>query len=177
MKKVIILLLFPLFVSAQEISIESDYSRDAELNTYNQYYWMMDNVLGDNLWVNLNTLKSALIRDAIEYQMDLLDYHKNVDNPDILVNYYIFSEGLDQEPFDDFDGDEGEFPNINLDAITDGTLIISFIDINTKETVWLGYAKDVVNEQNKDNLRQQQKSIRKAVARLMSTYQDAVNNP
>ena len=177
MKKILFLIFLPVIVTAQEFTIESDYDREAELDRYSQYYWMMDDQLGDNLWINLNTLKSALIKDAIEYQMDLLDYEKNVDDPDFLVNFFVFNEGYKENPLKEFYNEEDEFPNINLDAITGGTLVLSFIDTKSNRTVWLGYAAEVINEQNQENLRDQQKSIRKAVSRLMSVYQDALNNP
>lgn len=140
--------------AAREARIESDYSYSGNFRRYRTYSF----VAGDGLAADTSGLGETL-REAIKTRMRVQGYRPARNRPDLLVSFRLFEgdlrfQGYNQEDMTRWvenglvedeetpkDARQGYKP-VRL-LLTDGTLLITFIDHRTNRAVWNGYASGV----------------------------------
>jgi len=162
------------FAQNEEIEFNTDFTEGTDFTDYESYFWVVDDKLGENTWISVNTMQAAMIKDAIEFKMDIEEYQKNPENPEILINYHIFDQDYDVEayvatPPYDFRYMENR---AKMENITDGTLVISVFNTEKGKVIWEGYATNVIQDDN--SLRENQKNIRYAVANILNRFESTV---
>lgn len=169
---ILLLLFFAFNAHAQEedLNVSIDVEQDADFSDYNSYFWVTDFGNGENVWITVNRIQGEMIKDAVEYEMDVLGMEWKPENPDLLVNFHIFDEKYDENFYVGSAPYEYRYMDKQaiMEDITDGTIVISFIDTNTGKSIWEGYATIGVNEN--EPLREQQADIRQATSAIMDRF-------
>lgn len=169
----ILLLFFAFNVQAQEeedLNVSIDIEQDADFRDYDSYFWVTDFGDGENVWVTVNKIQGEIIKDAVEYEMDVLGLEWNPENPDLLVNFHIFDQQYDENFYVGSSPYEYRYMDKQaiMEGIEDGTIVISLIDTETGKSIWEGYASIGVEEN--ESLREQQADIRQATSAIMDRF-------
>ena len=168
----VLLISFPITnaLAQDDLNVSIDAEPDLDLSEYNSFFWVTDFGDGEDLWITVNSIQGEIIKNAINYEMDVKGLEWDPENPDLLVNFHIFNKGYDEEyylgtaPYEYRYMDKQEI----MDNIKDGTVVISLIDQESGKSVWEGYATIAVEES--ESLRQQQADIRQAVSAIFDRY-------
>lgn len=159
-------------VQAQDddLNVNIDAASDVDLSEYNSYFWVTDFADGEDMWITVNKIQGQMIKDAVEYEMDVLGMEWNPENPDLLVNFHIFDKKYDENLYVDGAPYEYRYQDKQaiMETIEDGTIAISLIDKETGKSIWEGYATMGVEEN--ESLRKQQADIRQATSAIMDRY-------
>jgi hypothetical protein len=155
--------LFVLFCAAAALaqSIQTDYDRNynlAKLNTYGFY----EQERGPEDPLTASPINNRRIHDALDSQLRANGFTPNA-QPDFMIAYFVKTKkGLDIE--DNRFGPWQRRGSINVEQVTEGTLIVIFVDTTTKQEVWRGFASGIITPKNLD------KDVNKAVAKLVQTF-------
>lgn len=136
-------------------SVNTDYNPETNFSTLRTYNWMPSPAnVGSNPYLQ-NSLFKDRVKSAVDTTLMGEGYQLNTTNPDFLVAYYA---GLkDKTEFVDM-GDEMGYdygpwgwgptwdPDIETYQYTESTLIIDFVDPNTKKLIWRGFATDALSD-------------------------------
>lgn len=154
----------------EDLNINIDAAQDVDLSDYDSYFWVTDYGDGEDVWITVNRIQGELIKDAVEYEMDVSGLRWNPEDPDLLVNFHIFDEAYDKEFYTGTSPYEYRYMEKQsmMEDIEDGTIVISLVDQETGKSVWEGYATIGVEE--KEPLRMQQADIRQAVSGIFERY-------
>lgn len=134
--------------------VESDYSYRGNFLHYHTYGFMT----GTDLSADTSQLGQTL-REAIQQRL-LVQGYRPSRRPDILVNFRVYPgdmkfRGFDQEELGTWlkrnvpeseatpKADRQGYSPVRL-LLTQGTLLLTFIDVKTNHAVWNGYASGVV---------------------------------
>jgi hypothetical protein len=102
------------------------------------------------------------IHDALSSQLQANGLSE-AGQPDFLIGYFVTTRaGLNIQ-----DNRLGWFQrrgNVDVEQITEGTLIVVFVDAKTQQEVWRGYATGTINPKNLNN------DVNKAVAKLVQKF-------
>lgn len=102
------------------------------------------------------------IHDALNAQLQANGLSES-GQPDFLIGYFVTTRaGLDIQ-----DNRYGWFQRrgtIDVEQITEGTLIVMFVDAKTQQEVWRGYATGTINPKNLNN------DVNKAVTKLVQKF-------
>ena len=181
LKKIPVLLMVALVQTAcAGISVNQDFSEGADFSALTTWNWMP---AGDREGGDPRTdspLVDQRIRSAIEGQMQAKGYRK-VDSgePSFRVGYHLILEDqVDYETVNaywgrgwGYRGVYGRYGPAMATSrtysveYTQGTLIIDFFDVGSKELVWRGSAEGKINESN-DPLEKQQRADQAVLAIL-----------
>ncbi|HWT03754.1 MAG TPA: DUF4136 domain-containing protein [Pyrinomonadaceae bacterium] len=158
-----VLIMFAAAARAQ--SVQTDFDRSfnfSQLKTFNfvpQRRPPGDPLAGDSL-------NSGRISSVLESKLTASGFRQVSDaRPDFAVAYYVTTrEKLDVQ---DYSIGPGRFfgrRDIRVDQFTEGTLIVDFIDTNTRQLVWRGRASGAVE------LKKLDEKITKAVEKLVNQF-------
>ncbi|HEY1023135.1 MAG TPA: DUF4136 domain-containing protein [Flavisolibacter sp.] len=164
---------------AQDIGIDREL--DANIETYQTYDWTdkIDQIPTDAVFIspsgvtvfNNETVRSK-IKASVAYELSARGYKQTEQNPDFLVHFDVLEQpaaivtyngyrllynGLDTVRTEE---------NINETAVEAGTVLVSFVDKNSGEMVWRGYASgilkpDMINDETK---------VRSAISSIFGDY-------
>lgn len=155
--------------------------QDQELSTTNQNTTMNGyNYSRD--WATLNPIESAILKEAITYQFDVEGLEMKTDDPDVFVQYHIYTGEYSEDdsytrPADDGAGVAGATgANDNayrqkqamMDRIENGTVVLSVVDAEEGRSVWEGFAFNAYEEGA--TVREKQIGLRQAVDALVSQF-------
>ncbi len=102
------------------------------------------------------------IHDALDSQLATNGYAQSA-KPDLLITYFVSTrKGLNIQ--DNRFGLWQRLGNVNVNQVTEGTLVVIFTDRATNQEVWRGYAEGDLNPKNFD------KDVKKAVAKLIQKF-------
>lgn len=131
-----------------DIMVYFDEAATADLNRYRTYYWVTPiQGMGDKSASNDPMYQDA-IQQAVTSELQKKGYQMMQNNPDVLVNYYVFKEptrltGTNNSDFDEFQYNPndirraGDTRTYDLDA---GTVLLQMVDRQSGKLVWQGYA-------------------------------------
>ena len=193
MKRVIILVLLPLFMSCNsyEYIVDSDYSYTGRFNRYKSFCF------GNNPGFAGLMTDQKVIEKSLGATLQAWGYRYKEKKPDIFVMYSIYFEdfkfkGYTQPDFrlwlsenfrknpvlleEDslYQEDERELLENRIKRrydeqnvrLSEGTVLVSFVDRRKNQTVWQGYASGVFGENKEKNDRM----IRSAVIQILDEY-------
>ena len=149
------------FSAAMAQSIQSDYDHTfplAKLHTFS--FIQQQRSAKDPLAAS--PINDRRIHDALSSQLQANGYSESA-QADFLVGYIVTTKtGLDIQ-----DNRYGWFQrrgNIDVEQVTEGTLIVVFLDARTQQEVWRGYATGTINPKNLNN------DVNKAVTKLVQKF-------
>ena len=154
-------LVFLCTTGAMAQSIQTDYDHNfnfAKLRTYsfvNQERRPRDPLAA-------SPINDRRIHDNLNSQLQANDFSES-GQPDFLISYFVSTKtGLDIQ-----DNRYGWFQrrgSINVDQVTEGTLVVVFVDNATKQEVWRGYATGTLNPKKLNE------DVTKAVTKLVQKF-------
>ncbi len=102
------------------------------------------------------------IHDALDTQLKANSLAPN-EQPDFWIAYFVTTRmGLDIQ--DNRFGLLQRRGSINVGQVTEGTLVVIFVDNTTKQEVWRGYASGPITPKDLD------KDVNKAVTKLLQKF-------
>lgn len=147
--------------AAMAQSVQTDWDRAFNLSKlrtfsfYNQERGPRDPLAG-------SPINDRRIHDALTSQLQANGFSESA-KPDFQIGYFVSTKtGLDIQ-----DNRYGWFQrrgSIDVDQVTEGTLVVVFVDTATQQEVWRGYATGTINPKNLDE------DVTKAVTKLIQKF-------
>ena len=147
--------------AAMAQSVQSDYDHTfplAKLHTFS----FIQQPRGANDPLAASPINDRRIHDALSTQLQANGFSEN-GQPDFLIGYVVTTRA----GIDICDNRYGWFQRrgtIDVDQVTEGTLVVVFIDAKTQQEVWRGYATGTINPKNLNN------DVNKAVTKLVQKF-------
>ena len=125
-------------------SIRSSYDKDYNLSRLKTYdYKVEERDSADPLATD--TLMDQKIRDALEDALHANYYHQaSTGASDFLISYHITTKDMTGGRRRPLGGVPGPRGNLQIENYVQGTLIVDFIDSETKKLIWRGAASGIV---------------------------------
>src|SRR5262245_25307544 len=144
-------------------SVQTDYDHTfnlAKLKTYGFYH--QERKPGDPLATS--PINDRRIHDAIDSQLRSSGFTSGTGTkPDFMIAYFVTTRaGLDIQ--DNRFGFLQRTGSINVNQVTDGTLVVIFMDSSTQQEVWRGFISGTINPKSLD------KDVNKSVAKLIQKF-------
>ena len=157
------LLLVLTSVAATAQSIQTDYDRSfnlAKLKTFD--FQRQSRKPGDVLAAN--PINDRRIHNALDTQLKANGFSASATGqPDFLISYYVTTrKGLDIR--DNRFGLLQRIGNVNVNQVTEGSIVVVFLDRATQQEVWRGYVTGTVNPKDFD------KDVNKGIAKLVQKF-------
>jgi hypothetical protein len=157
------LLMMLISMAALAQSVQTDYDRSfnlARLRTYG--FNEQERLPGDPLAAS--PLNDRRIHTALDSQLQAHGFRPS-EQPDFLISYFVTTkQGLEIEenrfgitPWD-------RWGNINVKQVTEGTLMVVFMDPATRQEVWVGFASGTINPKSLD------KAVNKSISKLVQLF-------
>jgi hypothetical protein len=146
---------------AQSIQTDYDHSFNlARLKTYS--FYEQERKPGDPLAAS--PLNDRRIHNALDSQLTANGFSNAANGQsDFLIAYYVTTRnGLDIR--DNRFGILQRMGNIDVSQVTEGTLIVVFVDRSTRQEVWRGLMSGTINPKDLD------KDVNKGIARLVQKF-------
>lgn len=165
---VILLMLYSTVARAQ--SVQSDYDRSFNLARLKTYGFLeQPRKPGDALAES--PLNDRRIHAALDSDLQTNGFSPS-EQPDFLIAYYVTTkQGLDIQDNRNGGGPWGWGPwgwdrwgNINVKQVTEGTLVVMFIDPATRQEVWRGMVSGTIKQKSME------KEVNKSAAKLVERF-------
>ncbi|HKS09835.1 MAG TPA: DUF4136 domain-containing protein [Pyrinomonadaceae bacterium] len=154
-------LVFICATGAMAQSIQTDYDHNfnlAKLRTYS----FVNQERGPRDPLAASPINEHRIHDNLNSQLQANGFSES-GQPDFLISYFVSTKtGLDIQ-----DNRYGWFQrrgSIAVDQVTEGTLVVVFVDNVTKQEVWRGYATGTLNAKKLNE------DVTKAVTKLVQKF-------
>jgi len=155
------LLLLVCAVGVLAQSIQTDYDHNFNLAKLKTYAFTQQQ-RGANDPLAASPINNRRIHDALETQLQANGL-SGAAQPDFLINYYVTTrKNLDIQ--DNRLGFFQRMGSINVNQITEGTIIVIFTDAATNQEVWRGYASGTLNPKDLD------KDVNKGITKLIQKF-------
>jgi Domain of unknown function (DUF4136) len=142
-------------------SVQTDYDHNftlAKLRTY--AFIQQERRAGDALAAS--PINDRRIHDALDTQLRANGLGTS-NQPDFLIAYFVTTKrGLDIQ--DNRFGLLQRMGSVNVNQITEGTIVVVFVDAASQQEVWRGHATGTINPKDLD------KDVNKAVTRLIQKF-------
>ena len=142
-------------------TIQADYDRNFNLAGLSSYaFHQQERGPADPLAAS--PINDRRIHDALDSQLKLNGLTPSA-QPDFRIAYFVSTkQGLDIQ--DNRFGLWQRRGSINVEQVTEGTLVVVFIDSKTNQEVWRGFASGTITQKNLD------KDVNKAVTKLVQKF-------
>ena len=150
-------------IAASAQSVQSDYDRAfnlARLRTYD--FYTQARKPGDALAAS--PINDSRIRAALDSQLKARGLAGSADGrPDFLIAYFVTTRnGLDIQ--DNRFGLLRRMGSVNVNQVTEGTIVVVFVDSASGREVWRGFVSGTVKPKDLD------KDVNKGIARLADKF-------
>jgi hypothetical protein len=111
-----------------------------------------------------NPMNDRRIHNAIDTQLKANGFSASITGqPDFLISYYVATrKGLDIR--DNRFGLLRRMGHVNVNQITEGSILVVFIDRATQQEVWRGYVSGTIDPKDLD------KDVNKGIAKLVQKF-------
>ena len=154
-------LLMACAVAAEAQSVQTDYDRSynlAGLKTYG--FYQQGREPGDPLAAS--PLNDRRIHNALDSHLKANGFAASL-QPDFLIGYFVTTrKGLNIQ--DNRFGILQRMGSINVNQVTEGTIVVVFLDGATRQEVWRGLASGEINSKDLE------KDVNKGVAKLVEKF-------
>ena len=164
MMSVMVMLIGLLAISAQAQSVQSDYDRSFNFSNLKTFGFAVQR-RGANDPLAGDTLNNERIQTALESQLIANGYRPDATNADFAIVYHVTTK--DKLSVQDY----GYGPprwwggrNIHVNQYSEGTLLVDFVDVKTKQVIWRGRASGTLEMKGVD------KKISKSVEKLVKQF-------
>lgn len=157
------LLLLMSSIAAMAQSIQTDYDHSFNLARLKTYaFYQQERKPGDPLAAS--PMNDRRIHNAIDSQLRANGFGSNENGqPDFLIAYFVTTrKGLDIR--DNRFGLLQRMGSVNVNQVTEGSIVVVFIDTATKQEVWRGFVSGTIDPKDLD------KDVNKGVARLVQKF-------
>jgi len=142
-------------------TVQSDYDHNFNLARFKTFaFYQQERRANDPL--SASPINDRRIHDALETQLKATGLSAS-EQPDFLIAYFVSTkQGIDIQ-----DNRFGWFQrrgSINVEQVTEGTLVVVFADAATKQEVWRGYATGTITPKDLE------KDVNKAVTKLIQKF-------
>ena len=149
-------------MAAMAQSVQTDYDRSfnlAKLKTYG--FTGQERVPGDPLAAS--PLNDRRIHIALDSQLQAQGFRPSA-QPDFLISYFVTTrQALDIQDNRAF-GIWERWGNIKVNQVTEGTLMVIFMDTATGQEIWVGLASGTINPKSLD------KDVNKSITKLVQRF-------
>lgn len=157
------LLLMMSLTDAKAQSVQTDYDHTfnlARLKTYD--FYKQKRKPGDPLAAS--PMNDYRIYNALDSQLKAHGFSNSMSGqPDFLIAYYVTTRnGLDIQ--DNRFGLLRRMGNVSVNQVTEGTVVVVFVDRSTGREVWRGFMSGTINPKHLD------KDVNKGVGRLVEKF-------
>lgn len=146
--------------------VETDYSYQGNFKKYTSFNFVDATHLESD-----SNLNYSHIKEAIKYQMEIHGYKFSEKKPSLLIFYKVFDNNLTYQGYFQPELKEwikGENEDEGYDPVkyklTNGTLLIQFVDAKKHQSIWQGYASGLNTLANSD------KYMKNAVRSIFDKY-------
>ena len=168
MKNVVLLLISFLIVSSLSCSfiydVSYDYERNAELLGLRTYDW-----LPIPEGAGMDSLLTKRINNSVDNQLESKGLRRTSDHPDFLIAMHVGTE--EKVRYTDWGYRYGPYwrgPSYSKFKYQEGTLILDFVDSQSKELIWRGVAKGFVDSGMTPKKRD--KLVNEAVQKILENF-------
>ena len=157
----LLLLLCSIVANAQSVQTDYDHSFNlARLKTYS--FLKQTRKAGDPLAAS--PMNDYRIYNALDAQLKANGFANGTsEQPDFYIAYYVTArKGLDIQ--DNRFGLLQRRGSINVGQVTEGTLVVVFVDSSTEREVWRGFMSGTINPKDLD------KDVNKGVVKLVQKF-------
>jgi hypothetical protein len=148
-------------IAAQAQSVQTDYDRSfnlAKLKTYG--FYQQEREPGDPLAAS--PLNDRRIHNALDSHLKANGFAAS-GQPDFLIGYFVTTrKGLNIQ--DNRFGILQRMGSINVSQVTEGTIVVVFVDSTTRQEVWRGLVSGEINAKDLD------KDVNKGIAKLVEKF-------
>ncbi len=177
MKSTRVLILLNLMVvglGCSTISVSYDYDTKADFTSLKTFDFMPVPVQS-----NINILNVKRIQDSVRNQLESKGYTQTPDNPDFQIAMHLSKQEKRKIQTTDWGytktfgrrinwGDNLDSGRINVYEYEEGTLILDFVDAQSKELIWRGVATaEVLHYTNPEK---REKRINEAVQKILNNF-------
>jgi hypothetical protein len=149
-------------MAAMAQSVQTDYDRSfnlAKLKTYG--FDEQARLPGDPLAAS--PLNDRRIHTALDSQLQAQGFRTSA-QPDFLISYFVTTrQGLDIQDNRTF-GIWERWGNLKVNQVTEGTLMVIFMDKATGQEIWVGLASGTINPKSLD------KDVNKSITKLVQRF-------
>ena len=144
-------------------TVQTDYDRSfdlAKLRTYD--FYQQDRKPGDPLAAS--PINDRRIHNALDAQLTAGGLNKVAGGQaDFMIAYFVTTrKGLDIQ--DNRFGLLQRMGSVNVSQVTEGTIVVVFVDRATRQEVWRGYVSGTINPKDLE------KDVNKGIARLVQKF-------
>ena len=157
------LLLLVSSIATMAQSIQTDYDHSFNLARLKSYgFYQQERKPGDPLAAS--PMNDRRIHNALDSQLRAHGFGTNASGqPDFLIAYFVTTrKGLDIR--DNRFGLLQRMGSVNVNQVTEGSIVVVFIDTGTKQEVWRGYVSGTIDPKDLD------KDVNKGVAKLVVKF-------
>lgn len=158
----ILLLAFNSIVATAQ-SIQTDYDHSFNLGRLKTFdFQRQDRKPSDPLATS--SMNDRRIHNALDTQLKANGFSASATGqPDFLISYYVTTrKGLDIR--DNRFGLLQRMGNVNVNQVTEGSIVVVFLDRATKQEVWRGYLSGTIDPKDLD------KDVNKGIAKLVQKF-------
>jgi len=157
----LVLILSSVAATAQSIQTDYDHSFNlARLKTFE----FQQQIRKPNDALAGSPMNDRRIHNALDTQLKANGFSAgSTGNPDFLIAYFVSTrKGLDIR--DNRFGVLQRMGSVNVNQVTEGSIVVVFIDRNTQQEVWRGFVSGTVDPKDLD------KDINKGIAKLVQKF-------
>jgi len=142
-------------------TVQTDYDHNFNLAKFKTYGFHQQTSQPADALAS-SPINDRRIHDALDTQLSTSGFAASA-QPDFWIAYFVKTQkGLNIQ--DNRWGVFQRMGNVNVAAVTEGTLVVVFIDAATRQEVWRGYVSGEINAKNLD------KDVNKGVAKLIQKF-------
>ena len=140
-----------LYLTCTPIPVSIDYDRSVDFTKFKNYKWIKQKDISDAKGIFLNDINKKRFALAIQNELSEKGFQKMDDEePDFSVVYHVrLDKRIDTSPYNYTYGPYYE-PIVQTRVYQRGTIIIDFIDADSKQLAWRGVAEGVLSEKEED---------------------------
>ncbi|HEX5732091.1 MAG TPA: DUF4136 domain-containing protein [Blastocatellia bacterium] len=155
------LLLMACAIAAQAQSVQTDYDRSYNLARLKSYgFYQQEREPGDPLAAS--PLNDRRIHNALDSQLKANGFAASA-QPDFLIGYFVTTrKGLNIQ--DNRFGILQRMGSVNVNQVTEGTIVVVFVDSATRQEVWRGLVSGTIDPKDLD------KDVNKGIAKLVEKF-------
>lgn len=176
MKKYVFILMSIGLFGCTSIQVTYDYDKSADFSSYKTYGYTEE-----SLKLPVNQLNLQRMIDAVDSAMKTKGFTESKD-ADIAVDLHLKTQKQVEATATTTGAGYGRYrygggfatTQVDYNEYTDGTLFISFIDLETEKLVWQGVGTKTIDESASPE--QREKSINYAVKQIMTNYPPAATD-
>jgi hypothetical protein len=143
-------------------SVQTDYDHNFNLSKLKTYAFAQQ-LRGANDPLAASPLNNRRIHDALDSQLQVNGFTET-SQPDFLISYFVTT----RKNLDIQDNRLGFFQrmggSINVSQITEGTIVVMFVDRASNQEVWRGYVSGTINPRDLD------KDVNKGITKLVQKF-------